>query len=124
MIAGVLVKLAGNLILVPIPRYNISGAAISTVLSYGVILFSGVIALKKVTGIKINIAKVFIAPMYAGLLCSATAVLVYSFLHFLPLTLSLPLSIASGGVVYLFSCFLLSLPKFKFTDKSVNLNNS
>lgn len=43
MIAGVAVKLAGNMILIPMPHINVAGAAISTLLCYLVIFILSVI---------------------------------------------------------------------------------
>ncbi|MDR0918764.1 MAG: polysaccharide biosynthesis C-terminal domain-containing protein, partial [Oscillospiraceae bacterium] len=113
MLAGVVVKLICNVYLIPIPKYNIDGAAIGTVLSYAVICILSFLALKKVFKIKLNSLKILWAPVYAGILCGVTAMLAYSFLHKLPVLFALPIAIGCGGFIYLLSCSLMSLPFIK-----------
>jgi stage V sporulation protein B len=109
MLTGVIVKLVSNLILIPLPKYGINGAAIGTVLSYTVITVISFIALRKVTNVKINSLRVIWSPLYAGLLCGITAMLTYSFLHYLPNHFALPVSILIGGAIFIFSSWLMSL---------------
>ena len=61
MLAGVIVKLLGNLTLIPVPRINISGAAISTLLCYLAIFILCAIVYPKISGVKINFFKLIIS---------------------------------------------------------------
>lgn len=110
MLLGVAVKLAGNLLLIPIPAINITGAGISTTFCYLVICVTAVSSLRRVTGVKIRWGTVFIKPLYAGILCIMGAVPAYNFLFpLLGNMLSLPISIAIGGIIYLLSLYLLEI---------------
>lgn len=108
MLIGVAVKLAGNLILIPIPEINIVGAGISTMLCYAVISVISIKCLCTETGVKLNIGKIIFKPFYAGVLCSLGAVMVYTFLvSHLGNRLSLVAGIGFGGIIYLISLYLL-----------------
>lgn len=100
MAVGVAVKLAGNLLLIPIPGINVSGAAVSTLLCYLVIFILSVIIYQRYTGIKIKLLKMFFSPVFSGILCGITARLVYSVIP-LENVLALPLAIIAGGAIYL-----------------------
>ncbi len=105
-LAGVAAKLLGNLILIPIPQINISGAAVSTLLCYFVIFILSLIYYPKSTGVKISL-KCLVSPIVSGILCAGTAWCIYPHIP-LENTLSLPIAIAAGGIVYL----LTSSPEF------------
>ena len=104
MLLGATIKFTGNLILIRIPQLNVMGAAISTVISYTIISFIGVILLKRIIpksdmGIFSHITK----PLLSALLCGGTAYLCYN--HILPRYFDnkIPLlatSIILGGLVY------------------------
>lgn len=100
MLIGVAVKLAGNLLLVPIPAINVSGAAISTLLCYMVIFILSVVMYFKYTRIRIKMFSAIFPSAVSGGLCGITAKLVYSSVS-LENTTALPLAILSGGIVYL-----------------------
>lgn len=104
MLAGVLAKLIGNLVLIPIPQINISGAAISTLLCYLVIFILALIFYPKASGVTINL-KCLISPIFSGMLCAAAAWCVYTNIP-LDNMLALPVSIAAGGTVYLIASYL------------------
>ena len=108
MMIGVAVKFLGNIILIPIPEINVVGAGISTMLCYAVISFISIKCLCNETGVKLNISKIFLKPLYAGILCCFSALLTYTFLErYLGNRLSLAFSVAFGGIIYLFSLYLL-----------------
>jgi stage V sporulation protein B len=111
MLVGVAVKFIANIILIPIPWINISGAGISTDLCYLAIMILSVIFIQKHTGIKLNLIKILFPSAYGGLLCSVTAVLVYDITE-----MTIP-SILCGGIIYLISVYL-SDSKF-FIKKSI-----
>lgn len=101
MAVGVAVKLAGNLLLIPMPAVNVSGAAIATLLCYLVIFVLSVILYRKYTGIRIKIFSSFLPSIISGSFCAAAARFVYNILpisdpHFL-----LPAAVLTGGIVYL-----------------------
>jgi len=100
MIAGVVVKLAGNMLLVSVPEINIAGAGISTDLCYLVILILSVYIFCRHTEIKLNLLKLLLPSVYGGLMCGITAVLVADITD---MTL---LSIAAGGAVYLIIVYI------------------
>jgi len=111
MLVGVAVKFIANIILIPVPWINISGAGISTDLCYLVIMILSVIFIQRHTGIKLNLIKILFPSAYGGLLCSVTAVLVYDITE-----MTIP-SILCGGIIYLISVYL-SDSKF-FIKKSI-----
>ena len=102
MLAGVAVKLTGNLLLIPVPEINVSGAALSTTLCYGVIFILAIWQYRKYTGIRIPVIKTLLPSFISGGLCAAAAFMVCKAASAsLGNTLCLPLGIAAGGVVYL-----------------------
>lgn len=109
MLTGVAVKLAGNILLIPIVRLNVSGAAISTLLCYITIAILSLRSLRGLTGIAISYASIFAKPLYSGLLCAAAAFLTESVLNRILGGSSLVCiaAILAGGAVYVFALFLL-----------------
>lgn len=102
MLVGAGVKLAGNLLL--IPAMQLTGAALSTVLCYAVILLLALMRFRKRTGTPLNMLRIVMPPSFAGMLCAGAAVWV---LPHLTGMLALPVSIAAGGLVYLAAYALL-----------------
>lgn len=114
MIVGVIIKLIGNVALIYIPEINVDGAAISTALCYMFICCACLIALKKLTGVKFDVARLYIKPIFAGILCGATAYLGYDFLsERFSSKLSVLIAICAGGIVYFLSLYLLDITKGK-----------
>lgn len=117
MLAGGAAKLVFNVILIPIPELNICGVAISTVIAQGVICIWSAAALLRASGITINAKEIFVKPAFCGILCGATARLLYDVTSiYLPFQLNhriiLLISIFAGGIMYFFSLYLLCvLPK-------------
>ncbi len=99
MLAGVAVKLVGNLLL--IPMLYTAGAALSTSLCYGVILVLSLYFLRKELGAPLAVGKAWFCIAYAAAMCAATAWLSYTrLLPHLPQRWSLLLSVACGAMVY------------------------
>ncbi len=99
MAFGTIVKLLGNLLL--IPHLYAGGAALSTSLCYGVILLLAWICLQKELGESLHIGKLFFQIGYAALMCAGTAYLCYErLLPYLPQRYALLCAIGSGGMVY------------------------
>lgn len=106
---GVCCKLAGNLLLIPLPRIHIAGAALSTTLCYLVTFLLALYAYQKKTGVKLGIM-LFLKPAYGGMLCAAAAAFSYSLLlGRLGNNLALPAAICMGGCVYLFAMWLMGI---------------
>ncbi len=105
MLPGAAVKLAGNLLLVP--QLYTAGAALSTSLSYGVILLLALLALRRELGERLEIGKPSFCIVYAAVMCAGAAWLAYSrLLPHLPQRWSLLAAIACGGCVYLLVLWL------------------
>lgn len=115
MLAGVAVKFLGNILLIPIPSLNVSGAAISTLLCYLVIFILSVIFYSKYTKIRLRLFLLLYPSLFSGLFCGCVARIVCLSLP-LELKLSLPLGIVCGGAVYLLIMRLLDCLG-KETDK-------
>jgi len=73
MVIGACIKIVINYILVRIPAFNISGAAIGTFACYAYIFISEIILLCKYTKVVPNIMATFIKPLIAGALCGFAA---------------------------------------------------
>lgn len=111
MLAGVAVKLAGNLLLVPIPELNAAGAAISTLLCYAVICIPALGILFGITNVDKNRIIGFLCKIcYCSLICGAGALLTEKML---PKSLGdffiLFISIIIGVIFYIISTFLLGI---------------
>ena len=73
MLAGSIVKLVTNYILVGIPEINIKGAPIGTNLCYLTIAIINIIALKKHCNIKINLNRTMLRPLVISAIAVAAA---------------------------------------------------
>ena len=105
-------KLIGNMILIPIPSININGAAISAVISNGIMCIWSVIAMIRISGIKLNIRAIFVKTICAGILCGCTARLTYDLLAYRFLTginekIITLFTICFTVVMYIFYLYLL-----------------
>lgn len=99
MIIGTLIKLLGNLILIPL--MSISGAALSTTISYAFILIVSLAAYLKAAEIKLYFQD-FLLVIYSALFCGAAAWIADTRLSlFLSSNQSMFLSTAAGGIVYI-----------------------
>ncbi len=111
MIPGVLVKFVGNILLVPLPELNISGAAISTLLCYVVICVPAVSMATKCTKMdKSYIKGVFLKIIYCSAMCGGGALLAKnSFSQAFDGIILLFISIISGVIFYIISTILLGI---------------
>ncbi|MCL2086357.1 MAG: polysaccharide biosynthesis C-terminal domain-containing protein [Oscillospiraceae bacterium] len=102
MVMGGMLKLGGNLLLIPIPELNISGAAISTLLCYTFISVTGLITLKHIKGISFCFLPHFTSALINSLLCAGVSYMLY---HHLPIgggeVIKLATSVAAGAAVYI-----------------------
>ena len=130
MFLGTIIKIIGNIILIPIPDININGAAISTTISYSVIFIISIISLLKETKMKFssNVKSSIVIMLYSSLLCGLSAKIVHYILsNFLSYRINLLLSIVFGGFIYLI--FIIAISYFdksavKSVKKSYFLKNS
>jgi stage V sporulation protein B len=110
MCAGVVVKLAGNLFLVRIPEFGVSGAAFSTLCCYALIFVLSLIYFEKITGLSgAQIAGAVLPAAFCGLLCAVSAMLAYNALGDTGDVKRLLVSIAAGGITYILSGFLMGI---------------
>jgi stage V sporulation protein B len=117
MCAGVVVKLAGNLLLVPVPDINITGAALSTLFCYALIFALSLVNFEKITKLSAKrIFSVLFAPTFCGLLCAVSAKLFWDTTDGFGDAPRLIFSIAAGGAVYLLSGFLAGI----FSKQTIN----
>ncbi len=111
MLAGVIVKLAGNFLLVPVPELNISGAAISTLLCYAVICIPAAVKVSALTGMGKNTFLDMISRItFCSIICGGAALLARNiFSERLESIFLLIISILCGGIFYIISGFLLGI---------------
>lgn len=111
MLMGVCVKLLGNLLLIPIPELNISGAAISTLLCYAVICIPACSAIIKLTNIDKNeLTSLLFKIIFSSALCGGGALLAKNlFINSLSSINLLIISILSGVIFYIISTILLGI---------------
>lgn len=98
MAAGTVIKLAGNILLIPI--YGVSGAAISTTVCYAVILILALRAYIVHSGLRPEPAP-FAGVLYSGAMCGGAAFLVRSAAAGLGDIAAILISGAAGGAVYI-----------------------
>lgn len=111
--AGAFAKLIANFIFVSIPKLNVNGAVIGTVLCYVIVVTINYIALIRTAKVRINLLSVFIKPIFSGILCGVAAYTSYGICNrFLPEfsiknLFCLAVSIGFGGLVYVISILLI-----------------
>lgn len=111
---GAIVKVIANFILVAIPKINVNGAVLGTVICYIIIDSINLLALIRFTRIRINFISVFVKPAFCGILCGLGAYTTFAVCnrfipefslagHSLKTILCLCLAIGIGAVVYVIS---------------------
>lgn len=111
MLMGVAVKLAGNLLLVQNPHINISGAAISTVCCYGVILVMSVYETSLHTCCPCRrIVTLLLKLLFCGILCGTGAFLAGDMLSSrFSCLVTVPISVITGAIIYIISTHLIGV---------------
>ena len=112
MLVGTAVKLAGNLVLVPL--MGADGAAVSTSVCYAVILAVSLTVYVSASGAALPVGAL-LKVLYAGAMCGGAAYLadgICTRAGAAPL-LGTAVSIASGAAMYLLSLVLLSVKRPK-----------
>lgn len=104
------VKIVLNYILVANPRFNILGAAISTLVCYLICVGANIVYFFKYTRIKVNIMSILIKPLIASVLCALAAWasngLLNKFLGIFDTRIITCVSIVIAGVVYVISLLI------------------
>jgi len=73
LVAGTVVKIGANQLLVSNPEINVKGAAIGTVLFYVVIVSINLFMLIRVSKTKVQMMPVLVKPLFCAILCAAGA---------------------------------------------------
>ncbi|MBQ8826921.1 MAG: polysaccharide biosynthesis C-terminal domain-containing protein [Oscillospiraceae bacterium] len=111
MLMGTAVKLIGNLLLIPNPALNISGAAISTVCCYCVIFIASVYETSVHTQCSLmKIYTLLLKLVFCGLLCGASAFLVSESLSArFSCLVTVPAAVITGAIIYILSTHLIGV---------------
>lgn len=111
---GAVVKVIANYVFVAIPSINVNGAIIGTIACYAIVVIINLVALIKISKVRINFLSVFIKPIICGILCGVGAYCAFGiFNSILPGAstirniLVLGVSIGFGGIIYVVSILLL-----------------
>lgn len=103
LLAGAVVKLALNVILVGIPEVNILGGAISTVVCYALIALLSVGKLRNIATVSLDFTGIFLKPVIAGMICGISAYLCnLALTKWWDKSIMTLVSIAVGGLCYVF----------------------
>ena len=117
-IIALVVKIAINFLLMPIPWLNINGAVISTIVYAIVAAFINIFFIRRYAGFSFDIRHSVVKPLLAstsmGLLCF---ILYNAFTVFIPSAISTVLTIAIGTIAYL--AMLILLKGFNTIDLDV-----
>lgn len=104
---GAIVKVILTYTLVVVPSINVKGAAISTVLAYGVASILNIIALVKLSKIRIDYKNIFFKPLMASVGMGIFAKIGYEIVYSLSgNTLGTIAGVLIGGISYLVLLFL------------------
>lgn len=108
MIAGGVIKVVINYILVSIPEVNIKGAPIGTIICYMFMVVMSMILLLRITKTKISINDVFIKPLIAAIICAVGSWVSYSLLcRISSSNIAVVCAIAIAAVIYIISMLCL-----------------
>ncbi|MGN1422780.1 MAG: polysaccharide biosynthesis C-terminal domain-containing protein [Oscillospiraceae bacterium] len=101
MICSVAVKLLLNPLLISVPRFNIAGAALSSIIGYFIMTAGGCAALKRVLPTKTRILSAVLPPVLCGAACAGAALFCSKvLLSSANNTVNVIFSIAAGVFIY------------------------
>jgi len=108
LMVGLVIKIGLNFILCGIPEVNVLGAGTGSLVCYLLLTLLELIALSKVTKVRIDIKTTFLKPLVCAALCAATAFGVgYFFERFgLSMRLACLVGIAAAVLVYVISLLI------------------
>ena len=100
MIAGAAVKLVLTYILVGIPAIGMNGVPISNFFCYLTTSVFNIYFLVRYADVKLDYGKMFIRPIFAGIMCAASAYAVYYFTSSFNYIVAMFAGICVGAAVY------------------------
>ncbi len=119
-VAGAVIKLIGNTILIPLPCLELSGAAIASTVSYAVMAISGIIQLYRLSRVKATLIHSAFIPAFASLASVFVAKYVYILtIEHLSNLVSTGISVTFAVITYILT--LLALDKTTKNTLSRNL---
>ena len=77
IVAGAIVKIILNYVLVGNPKININGAPVGSIVCYVIIVLINIWALVKITDVKLNFNSIFIKPLICAAISGASALACY-----------------------------------------------
>ncbi len=118
-LAGAFVKLALNLVLVPIPSLGLCGAAAASLISGAVMCLVTVVSLYRMTGTRPRLLSSTLTPLAGGVLASAGGLWIMNTARlYISHTLSVIFSVTFAVISYIFFILLLDIStKFRFKDE-------
>lgn len=113
---GCIAKVITTYMLVPIPKMNIYGAVIGTIIGYIIACILNVCVLKKALKIRINYYNSVIKPAFASIIMINCVVIIYKYVYNITMRngISCLVSILAGVVVYFF--FIILFGVFKYSN--------
>lgn len=109
-VVGAIIKLLGNTLLIPLPSFELSGAALSTIFSYCVICIWSISALYKITETKVTPLCSIVFPAISGSIASAGAKLAsVCLLKELSKLLNSLFSVCFAVIIYIIAVVLLDI---------------
>ena len=110
MVAGVIVKLILNLILVPIPTIGVNGAAWASVACHVVAFIIAITSVIKHLKIELKFSKFVIKPIFATFIMGVCSYFMYNILNgIIPEKLATIVAIAIAVIVYLLAIVALKI---------------
>ncbi len=109
ILVGCAFKVALNLILIPIPKINIYGAAISSIVCQAVAFLVNFIVLIRHIPLKITLKKYIVKPLFSGIIMAAVAIGIYRILtlilgiSYMGNLVSTLVAIIVAAIVYIFT---------------------
>ena len=116
MLWGVLVKLLGNLLLIPVPATSVSGAGIATSFCYALMLILSVRSLKKELGGKLMLLRSLSPILYASCMSGAAAWLTASLLRHQEIILQLAGAVSAAVLMYFLVLWLMGHSRGSLRD--------
>jgi len=105
---GMIIKVVSNYIFCGIPKINVQGGSIGTLLCYLFVIIVSIYVLIKETGIVPNFKVVIIKPLFASIICAVSAWVSYALIsRVLPVAISTILAVIAACIFYVVFLLLL-----------------
>lgn len=110
LLIGCSLKILITLSLTGTSKFNIYGAVIATIFSYILTSYLNIRAIKKKVNVIINITEIILAPLLSSLLMIIVVLFSFDYLYKIlgNILMSLGVCVGIGGIVYIFSMFILN----------------